>query len=99
MAAARLHQGNLTEAVTLIAPFVPTLLEQVPQGEERYEMYLTSHAILMANGDTRTGKLLTTAHTKLQQNASKLTDRHLLHCFWDAPAHRKIRELWRALPG
>jgi predicted ATPase/DNA-binding SARP family transcriptional activator len=99
MAAALFHQGNLTEATTLIASFVPSLLEQVPWGEEVYEMYLTSHAILMANGDTRTGKLLTTAYTKLQQNASKLTDRHLLHCFWDAPAHRKIRELWRALPG
>jgi DNA-binding SARP family transcriptional activator/predicted ATPase len=99
MAAALFQQGNGTEATTLIAPMVPGLLEQVPQGEEVYEMYLTGHAILTANGDRRAAMLLTTAHTKLQQSASKLTDSHLLHCFWAAPAHRKIRELWRALSG
>lgn len=93
LAAALFQQGNRTEATTLIAPIVPSLLEQVPQGEEVYEMYLTCHAILTANGDRRADQLLTTAYTRLQQNASKLTDRHLLHCFWQAPAHRQLRAL------
>ena len=95
LAAALFQQGNGTQATTLIAPIVPSLLEQVPQGEEIYEMYLTCHAILTANSDSRAGTLLTTAHTRLQQNASKLTDRHLLQCFWQVPAHRKIRDLWQ----
>jgi len=93
MAAALFQQGQGTEAATQIEPIVPSLLRQVPQGEEVYEMYLTCYAILAANGDRRACMLLTTAYTKLQQNASKLTDRYLLHCFWQVPAHRKIREL------
>lgn len=93
MAAALCQQGNGTEATTLIAPIVPSLLEQVPQGEEVYEMYLTCHAILKGNSDRRADRLLTTAYTRLQQNASKLTDSHLLQCFWQAPVHRKIRTL------
>ena len=97
MAAALFQQGKVSEATTLITPIVPSLLEQVPQGEEVYEMYLTGYAILTANSDTRACKLLTTAHTKLQQSASQLTDSHLLHCFWQVPAHRKIRDLWQAI--
>lgn len=97
MAAALFQQGKVTEATPLIAPLVPSLLEQVPQGEEVYEMYLTCHAILAANGDSCAGLLLTTAYTKLQQNASKLTDSHLLQCFWQVPAHGKIRALWQQL--
>jgi tetratricopeptide (TPR) repeat protein len=95
MAATLFKQGNGAEATTLIAPLVPSLLEQVPQGEEVYEMYLTCYAILSANGDKRACELLATAHTKLQQSASKLTDSHLLHCFWQVPTHRKIRNLWQ----
>lgn len=97
MAAALFQQGNGTQATTLIAPIVPSLLEQVPQGEEVYEMYLTCHAILTANSDSRAGTLLTTAHTRLQQNASKLTNRHLLQCLRQVPAHRKIRDLWQQM--
>jgi tetratricopeptide (TPR) repeat protein len=93
MAAALFQQGDGTAATTLIEPLVPSLLAQVPQGEEVYEMYLTGYAILTANGDPRADPLLTTAYTRLQQNASQLTDRHLLHCFWQAPAHRNIRAL------
>ncbi|MFN8445403.1 MAG: BTAD domain-containing putative transcriptional regulator [Caldilineaceae bacterium] len=93
IAAALFQQGQATEAATLIEPIVPSLIKQVPQGEEVYEMVLACYAILAATGDRRACMLLTTAHTKLQQNASKLTDRHLLHCFWQVPAHRKIREL------
>ncbi len=95
LAATLFQQGNGTEATTLIEPIVANLLVQVPQGEEVYEMYLACHAILMANGDRRADLLLTTAYTTLQQNAGKLTDSHLLHCFWQAPAHRKIRTLWQ----
>jgi tetratricopeptide (TPR) repeat protein len=97
LAAARFQQGKVTAATTLIAPIVPSLIEQVPQGEEVYEMYLTCHAILTVNGDRRADTLLTTAYTKLQQTASKLTDSHLLHCFWQALPHRKIRLLAQAL--
>jgi len=99
MAAACLQQGSRTEAATLIEPIVPGLLTQVPQGEEVYEMYLACYAILTATDDPRACTLLTTAYTTLQQNASKLLDHHLLHCFWQAPAHQKIRLLaQRALP-
>ena len=93
LAAALFQQGNSTEATTLIEPIVPSLLEQVPQGEEVYEMYLTCYAILNANGDRRADRLLTTAYTRLQQTASKLTDKHLLQCFGQVPAHCKIRAL------
>lgn len=91
MAAVLCRQDRGPEATTLIEPIVPSLLEQVPQGEEVYEMYLTCHTILKAKGDRRADRLLTTAYAKLQQNASQLTESHLLHCFWQAPAHRKIR--------
>lgn len=97
LAAALFQQGHGTEATTLIEPIAPGLLVKVPQGEEVYEMYLACYAILTANGEERAGVLLTTAYTTLQQNAGKLTDKHLLHCFWQAPAHRKIRTLWQAL--
>ncbi len=97
LATALFQQDNGMAATTLIAPIVPSLLEQVPQGEEVYEMYLTCYTILSANGDRRADRLLTTAYNRLQQNASKLTDRHLLHCFWQAPAHRKIRTLAHTL--
>jgi len=97
LAAARFQQGNGTQATTLIAPLVPSLLAQVPQGEEIYEMYLTCYVILTANGDRRADQLLTTAYTRLQQTASKLTDRHLLQCFWQVPAYRKIRDLWQQM--
>ena len=99
MAATLCQQGKVPEATTLVAPIIPSLLEQVPQGEEVYEMYLTCHAILTANGDMRADTLLTTAYNKLQQNASQLTDSYLLKCFWDAPAHHRIRALWQVLPG
>lgn len=95
LAAALFQQGNSTEVTTLIEPIIPNLLTQVPQGEEVYEMYLACHAILTANGDRRADRLLTTAYTRLQQNAGKLTDKHLLHCFWQVPAHRKICTLWQ----
>ncbi len=97
MAAALFQQDNRTEANRVIAPIVPSLLEQVPQGEEVYEMYLTCYTILTAHGDRRAALLLATAHAKLQQSASRLTDRHLLQCFWQVPAHRKIRDLWQQM--
>ncbi|MFN8493337.1 MAG: BTAD domain-containing putative transcriptional regulator [Caldilineaceae bacterium] len=97
MAAALFQQGKATEATTLIAPIVSSLLEQVPQGEEVYEMYLACYEIMLASGDAQSKPLLGVAYRQLQKNASKLTDERLLYCFWQAPAHRKIRLLWQQL--
>jgi len=99
-AAARLHQGDVIGAAALLAPYVPGLLERVPYGvDEACEMYLAAYAILTAQGDARASTLLATVYTQLQRNASKIADPRLLRCFWAAPAHDKIRALWRALHG
>ena len=37
--------------------------------------------------------LLSVTGNNRQQTASKLTDSHLLQCFWQAPAHQEIRAL------
>jgi DNA-binding SARP family transcriptional activator/predicted ATPase len=94
-AAALFHQGDVPQAAALLAPYVPSLLERAPYGvDEAGEMYLAAYAILTAQGDPRARPLLATAYTQLQRDASKITDQHLLRCFWAAPAHRQIRALW-----
>lgn len=66
---------------------------------ESYEMHLACYDILAAVSARRAGALVMTAYNQLQANVNKVTDKELLRCFWDAPAQRWIRALWRALSG
>ncbi len=76
---------------------MPGLLERAPYGvDEACEIYRAAYAILTALGDALASTLLATVYTQLQRDARKITDLRLLRCFWAAPAHDKIRALWRA---
>ncbi|MCE7980262.1 MAG: hypothetical protein DYG89_03655 [Caldilinea sp. CFX5] len=100
LATVDLRQGNPARAAERIEPFVPTLLHHVPVGvRESYEMHLACYDILAAVGDHRAGALVITAYNQLQANINKVMDNDLLRCFWEAPAHRRIRALWQQLPS
>jgi hypothetical protein len=49
------------------------------------------------NGDVDARTLLSTAYGQLQQSVKKLTDPNLIRYFWQAPAHRQLRESWRKM--
>jgi tetratricopeptide (TPR) repeat protein len=65
-----------------------------PMGEQRSRLRLTI-IYQMTKIYQMTNAKVATAHTQLQTNASKMTDQQLLQTFWQAPPHRKLRELWR----
>lgn len=96
LATVDLRRNNPIHATERIAPLVPSLMQQVQVGaREPYEMHLACYEILSAVGDVRSHALLTTAYQQLQGNVNKVTNNQLLGFFWQAPAHRRIRELWQ----
>lgn len=93
-----LRSGHPARAAERIAPLVPTLMHRVTVGaREPYEMHLACYEILSAVDDARAQTVLATIYNQLQTNVNKVTDRTLLEYFWQAPAHRKIRELWQQM--
>ena len=96
LAAVAYRAGKLAEALTLITPLVSLLINQAIEGiDEPFTMYLTAYYILHDHQDAQAGTLLTTAYTRLNDLASKISDPALRHSFWQAPAHRQIRALWQ----
>ena len=96
LATVELHSGKSTHAAARIAPLAPSLLDHVPIGvREAVEMHLACYEILAAVGDARANAVLSTLYVHLQNNAGNLTDQQLRHSFWQAPAHHKVRALWR----
>ena len=85
--------GNLEEAYA----HVEEILNHLESGGtlhgviSPFRVHLTCHQVLAVNKDFRAEKVLSTAHTLLQERAAKIADETLRHSFLEnVAAHRKL---------
>jgi tetratricopeptide (TPR) repeat protein len=101
LARVALAEGDIAQAVALVAPVVPDLEQATPAGlEEPALAYLTCYRVLRAAGDARADGVLAAGHAFLQKRAAQFVDEGRRSRFLgNLAAHRELLDEWRARGG
>lgn len=101
LAAVTLARGEATAALAAVAPLLtnfattPFTPQQRPQ-----ELLLIAYQILVANADSRAQAVLSQAWAYVQEQAAKIDDARLRHCFLtNVPVNRQLTQLVEAQAG
>lgn len=92
LAATQLALHMDKEALKLVEEILPFLATQSLQGaRDPMLVYWNCYQVLQANGDSRAGQVLATAHKQLVEQAAKLADQKLRHLYLDnVRTHRAL---------
>jgi predicted ATPase len=87
-----LTQDDLPQAQVCVEEILELLENNSLEGaDEPFLVYLTCYRVLRASQDPRAQDILNTAHTLLQEQATKITDQDICCSFLEnVPAHREI---------
>ena len=98
LARVSLAQGDVTSAQARVEELLSHLESGTLDGAtEPFRVYLTCYRVLCASRDLRAPEVLTTMHTRLQEQAAKINDEELRRSFLEnVPAHREIRSFFNA---
>jgi tetratricopeptide (TPR) repeat protein len=97
LARVALASGDLAQALEHVGAILAYLEDggTVDGTLEPLQIYLTCYQVLYAAGDPRAERVLTTAHTLLQERAAKLPDESTRRMFLqNVPYHREIVAAW-----
>ena len=89
-----LRQGDLAQAQAHVESILSYLAHNTLKGEDLFRVYLTCYQVLEATQDERALQILTTAHTHLQRQATKIDDKTLRQSFLEnVSLHRQLGQL------
>jgi len=98
LARVSLAQGDVTSAQARVEELLRHLESGTLDGAtEPFRVYLTCYRVLCASRDLRAPEVLTTMHTRLQEQAARINDEELRRSFLEnVPAHREIQSFFNA---